>query len=352
MYCEIIHKHSPVQLLDQNFLQEGGVMKHYVTIASVFIVTILLIAFMGCEGEKGPTGSQGADGDSGTAACGACHDVSTSVLAKQMQWEQSGHATGTAYGRGTSASCAPCHSSEGFTVKIAGGTVEGVAAPTPPNCRTCHNIHMNYDTTDYALATTDAVELTGDIPMNATFDMGKGNLCVNCHQTRERNYGLDPNGSGEIEINSSHWGPHHGPQSNILLGVGGFEVSGSVSYEHSPHKTLVEDGCVTCHMFDDSHTFEPDDDACESCHGGDFDYEAKQTEIAELYEELNQALVKEGILAGDAEEGYHPVSGQTTTMAKAGALFNARIFADEGSMGVHNFKYSKALLQNSIEVFE
>lgn len=327
-------------------------MKHYVTISAVFIVTILLIVFLGCEGKEGPIGPAGKDSAGVNASCGTCHGVSTSVLAKQVQWEKSVHATGGAYVRGTSASCAPCHSSEGFTMKLAGMAAEGIPDPTPVNCRTCHNIHKNFDIADYALTTTDAVELTGDIPMAATFDMGKGNLCVNCHQTRERNYGLDPNGSGEIEISSSHWGPHHGPQSNILLGVGGFEISGSVSYEHSPHKTVVADGCVTCHMVNDSHTFEPDDDACESCHGGDFDYEAKQTEIAELYEELNQALVKEGILAGDAEEGYHPVSGQTTTMAKAGALFNARIFVDEGSMGVHNYKYSKALLQNSIEVFE
>ena len=314
----------------------------------IFLICVVSV-FLGCEGEEGPTGAAGADG---TASCGTCHDVTTSVLAKQTQWETSGHGTNTSYVRGSSASCAPCHSSEGFTMMVAGEEVTGIDAPTRQNCRTCHNIHKNYDATDYALTTTAAVELIGDIPMNATFDGGKGNLCVNCHQTRERGYGLDPNGTGEIDINSSHWGPHYGTQSNTLLGVGGFEISGSVSYANSPHASLVEDTCVTCHMYNDSHTFEPDDDACTSCHGEDFDYSAQQEEIAALYEELAQALVKEGLFGGDAEEGYHPVSGQITTMAKAGALFNARIFYKEGSSGVHNFKYSKALLQNSIEVFE
>ena len=312
----------------------------------IFLLCVVSV-FLGCEGDEGPTGP-GADS---SASCGACHDVTTSVLGKQTQWASSKHAIGTSWGRGSSGSCAPCHSSEGFTMSIAGEEVVASTSPTTANCRTCHNIHKNYDATDYALATTAAVKLIGSVPSDVTVDIGKGNMCVNCHQTRARGYGLDPAGSSDIEINSSHWGPHHGVQANILVGAGGFEVSGSVSYANSPHRTQIEDGCVTCHMHEDNHTFEPDDDACTSCHGEDFDYSDIKTEIAALIEELNQALVKEGLLDGDAEHGYHPVSGQTTTMAKAGALFNARIFVDDGSMGAHNYKYSKALLQNPIEVF-
>ncbi len=328
-----------------------------VSLSLVFLVCVVSV-FLGCEGKEGPAGPAGADGASGgTAACGTCHNVTTSVLGKQAQWATSMHAIGTSWGRGSSDGCATCHSSEGFTAMLAEGldansSVTASSSPTSANCRTCHPIHKNYDETDYSLTTTAAVKLTGSIPNDTVVDIGKGNLCVNCHQTRNRGYGLDPNASGDIEINSSHWGPHHGTQSNILVGVGAgaFEVKGSLAYTNTPHATMVKDGCVTCHVHNDSHTFEPSDDACTTCHGADFDYSAQQEEIAALFEELNQALVKEGILAGDAEEGYHPVVG-TTTMAKAGALFNAFLIADDGSMGAHNFKHTKALLQNSIEVF-
>ncbi len=330
-----------------------------------FIACVVIIG-AGCEGEQGPAGpageqgvdgmagEQGVDGMAGVdaTACAVCHDDTELIVAKKTQWEQSGHGTGTAYGRGTSASCAPCHSSEGFSMKLAGMEATGVPDPTPPGCRACHNIHTDFAETDWSLATTASVELTGIMYSGATIDIGKGNLCANCHQTRERTYDLELGGA-DVEISSSHWGPHHGTQANYLTGNGGYEVVGSVAYANSPHGSMVTDTCVTCHLVDDNHTFEPDIDACTTCHAdlSSFDLNDVQTEVSALLDELKELLLADGLLAGEDDE-VHPVSGVTTSADKAGSLLNYLGLVDDGSHGVHNAKYIKALLQNSIEALE
>jgi len=328
----------------------------------LILAVCALVALVGCEGEKGadgPAGPAGTAGVSGTAACGTCHDVSTDIVAKQIQYEQSTHAMGSAYLRGTSASCAPCHSSEGFTQKVAGLEVTGADNPTPPNCRTCHNIHTNYDATDYALATTAPVTLTGSMTVDATIDLGKGNLCANCHQTRLRTYGLEVGGA-DIGITSTHFGPHHGVQSNVLTGNSGYEFAGSMAYDDSPHAAMIEDGCVTCHMSapgttSGGHTFTPNDTACAECHSDfdGFDVNGAQTEIKELISTLAALLEAELLVHMDEEGAYHNLKIESTTNAKAGALFNFIMIQNEdGSNGVHNFKYTKALLTNSIEALQ
>ncbi|HZJ03046.1 MAG TPA: S-layer homology domain-containing protein, partial [Thermoleophilia bacterium] len=58
----------------------------------------------------------------GTAgSCGDCHNSTDLISAKQAQWGISGHGTGDAFVRGTSASCAGCHSGGAFQDMIAAG---------------------------------------------------------------------------------------------------------------------------------------------------------------------------------------------------------------------------------------
>jgi len=51
----------------------------------------------------------------------------------------------------------------------------------------------------------------------------------------------------EAKSVSSHWGAHHGPQSDIVNGTNAYEYPGK-RYSSSPHKDVLPDGCVTCHM--------------------------------------------------------------------------------------------------------
>jgi len=279
--------------------------------------------------------------------CMQCHNDTTLITGKQTAWSESVHGTGEAYVRGSSASCAGCHSGGGFSAMVAMGlnpsTVEaGDPDPTRQDCRACHQIHITYTSEDWALETTAPVTLYA-FEEEVVFDGGKGNLCANCHQPRRTIDAVDPNGN--IAITSTHWGPHHGPQSAMLLGLAG---AGDVAGRPSAHAMLVNDTCVGCHLGEaDNHTFEPDVSACQRCHSDaeDLDIDGVQTEVQAMLDELEEALIAKGLLD---EEGHPTVD--SVPAADAQALWNWIFIAHEDkSKGVHNPSYTKDLLEASLE---
>ena len=319
---------------------------------------LLALAMAGCAGaagEPGPAGAVGPAGPQGPAGpapsaaeltCMECHDDTTLIAGKAAAWAESVHGTGTSYLRGTSAGCAGCHSGGAFSAMAAVGLnpseVEaGDPDPTRQDCRACHEIHTTYTGDDWALETTDPVALFAF--EGVTFDGGEGNLCANCHQPRR---GIGEVTDGMIEIDSSHWGPHHGPQSSMLLGLGGSGAEGSPS----AHATMVEDTCVSCHVGEGAdHSFEPNVAACTGCHADieDFDLNGLQTEVEALIAELGEKLETAGLLEdGDPVPGTYPE-------AQAQAAWNwIYITLEDKSMGVHNPAYTKALLEAGLAVFE
>jgi hypothetical protein len=275
-----------------------------------------------------------------------CHNDTTLITGKQTSLSLAVHGTGSAFSyAGGRSSCAGCHSGGAFSAMIAQGLrpdqlEAGDPNPTRQDCRTCHQVHTSYTEKDWALETVAPVNLYA-FGENVTFDGGKGNLCANCHQPRRTitPYVDDPN--GVTNVTSTHWGPHHGPQSAMLLGIGG---AGDVAGTESFHSRLIRDTCVTCHVGPDgSHTFEPVMSVCLDCHEEDFDVEAKQAEVEALIKELGELLEAKGMY----HDG-HPVVGSYPTAA-ANALWNYILIAvEDGSLGVHNPPYTKALLEASI----
>jgi hypothetical protein len=232
---------------------------------------------------------------------------------------------------------------------------EDITDASPPDCRTCHQIHTTNTEADFALTTTEPVTL---IASGETFDRGAGNLCANCHQPR-REIAVE---DGMVNVSSTHWGPHHGPQSTMLMGIGGWGVDGTPS----PHYATIPEGCPTCHLAGDNHLFSPSLDrgaikSCQSCHGDvdSFDIGGTQTEVDELINELEELLVAKGLLAVAPHEPWHegppdihPVVGEYPE-AEAGALWNyITIAIEDSSHGVHNPEYTKALLEASIEALK
>jgi hypothetical protein len=279
--------------------------------------------------------------------CMACHNDTTLITSKQTALSEAVHGTGEAYVRGTSASCAGCHSGGGFSKMVAAGltpdTVEaGDPNPTRQDCRTCHQIHTGYTEADWALESTAPVTLYAF--EDVTYDGGMGNLCANCHQPRRQIE--EPDADGNIAVTSTHWGPHHGPQSAMLLGIGG-----SVEGNPGAHGMLVRDTCVTCHIGkNDSHTFEPVLASCQDCHqdAEDFDIDGVQTEVEGLIAEVGELLKAKGLLD---EEG-HPVVG-VYPAAQASALWDyIFIVSEDGSLGVHNPRYTKTLLNAAVEALQ
>jgi hypothetical protein len=337
-------------------------------LAGLLVITAFALA--GCaaeEGAEGPAGAQGAPGPQGpegaagppgeamtTAdlSCTECHNDSTLITGKRSAWEQSAHGSGGVFARfGTRLPCANCHSGATFSERIAAGLdhseVEAAAPdPTRQDCRACHQIHTTFTSADFALETTEPVELFAQ--GGAAYDGGLGNLCVQCHQGRRD---IPAEEDGMISGISSHWGPHHGPQSTMMLGLGGIaDEEGSPS----AHYSVVQDTCVGCHMGDGrNHSFEPSVSTCQACHSDaeDFDINGVQTQVQAVANELGEKLVALGVIDENSPDG-HPIVEEAPANV-AIALWNWIYVAHEDqSMGVHNADYTLALLEKGLAALE
>jgi hypothetical protein len=283
------------------------------------------------------------ESDTQALACTDCHVDNNLITGKQSQWAQSGHGTGETFiEEGVRSSCAGCHSGNAFQERIKAGldpneVTAGDTDPTRQDCRACHQIHETYTMTDFTLRTATPVSFYA-IP-GSTFDGGEGNLCVNCHQPR-RNAPVAVN--GVITGISDHWGPHHGPQSSMILGVGA-NVTSSIS----GHYGAVTNTCVQCHMGDGrDHHFEPEVATCQTCHVGatDFDVNGRQTEIRALADSLGAQLVAAGLLSENSIDG-HPIV-TSAPEGQGNALWNwLYVHHEDRSDGVHNYPYAKAMLE-------
>lgn len=332
-----------------------------------------IIAMFSCTGPDGPAGANGKDGTNGTdgsAKCAVCHSSNNEIYSKRLQWETSQHATGTAFERNT-IQCAPCHTSQGFIECAKSGqdtTLATISDPANINCRTCHKIHQKYDSTDFEFTYNAPIKLRQG---NATVDFaGDGNLCGKCHQARAVSPFPAVGATDSIKLTSSRWGPHHGPMTNIIAAKGAFEIPGTLPYDGgSPHKS-VPDGCVKCHMasaFGDAYgghtfrtsavvegTYTQNVVACKGCHSSakNFDIDGVQTEVKAQLIELRGLLAGKRWLDTTKSAGaFHNdlIYPKNYYPSDAGVMFNYLILASDRSWGVHNPKYYKALLKNSLD---
>jgi hypothetical protein len=315
----------------------------------------------GAPGPAGVDGQNGADGDNGSATCGQCHDLSSDLIAKIGQYEQSVHANGSTNDR-NSTSCAPCHTSQGFVECVANSTDNTAATinnPAKINCRTCHPIHSTYTSADYSLRVSGPVTLRVDA---STFDFGKGNTCAKCHQGRAITYPMDSTVFHLSANTAMRFGFHHSPVANLFAGTGGIEIAGTESYDDANYHASVSNTCITCHMSSaigyvsgghqlsmtyDADGVETDNTkGCLGCHAGltTFDRDNVQTDIQALLDALETKLVNIGIM----DTNYYGQAG-TWTYNQLGALVNFNMCREDKSLGVHNPTYIHALLKNSYD---
>lgn len=382
-------------------------MKKFLKI-NLFLAAVCIIAmaaFTACEGPAGVPGTDGQDGKDGkdgtnglnaAESCKKCHNSSSGMVAKSKQLNHSLHVTGHAWMEGTRNSCAPCHSNEGFLDVIAKNppknkylaSAASLTDPTSFGCRTCHKIHTAYDSTDYALTTTAPVDMLIDTTKTLTLSFGTGsssNLCVKCHQPRivkQMDFNGAPTGS-YTAITSYRWGTHYGTQGAIAGGKGAFEFTGSETYANSDHKAGAS--CASCHGaaasgISGGHTFSVvneetgaiNTNGCVKCHTtGTSALNTKinntKTEIDGLITQLGDKLAiylekEDGVYTGyvdiyDASANpngayKNPNSGNVAFPAvnneTAAAIANFQLVLRDGSHGVHNYPYTRALLKNTI----
>lgn len=319
----------------------------------------------GTDGKDGVDGTNGRDGADGQVTCLTCHS-GTNMEAKQAEFAMSIHSSGAIavdYAGGR-ASCARCHSHEGFTQFSVFNSVLGdITNPTAWKCNTCHGLHKSFEGKDYALRMTAPVVPIA--PANGVMDLkGNSNLCGTCHQSRS----AEPNTAapGTTFNQSVRNYPHYSAQGNILYGNGLAEIKGSVTYPTkatSDHLTMNGGSCVGCHMGTFSarqggHSFIPRVKACNDCHGGtpiaNYNYGGVQTDIKAKLDQLNKRLLELGLITETVVDGvveYAPKPG-TVPMVHAQAVYNYFGVKYDRSYGVHNPKYVKAILQNTIEALK
>ncbi len=234
---------------------------------------------------------------SDTGSCANCHsgdtDLGSTLLAAKAQYEYSGHFAGPrvlepagspeiyiAEGSnamycngGDPGGCSKCHTDQGFVASLTNGGVNiNVPAASQPGCFTCHAPH---ETQNFTLRTQAPALL---VDGTSTFNKGKGNLCVICHQARTKassgvtatnnsaisgfaaligTYSITPSTSAPKVLQrwSSSSGPHHGPQADFLMGTNFWKDPALVPADFigaGQHYTnlMAPDGCVTCHMYE------------------------------------------------------------------------------------------------------
>jgi len=349
-------------------------MKNSLKIVTLLVSVVMTMA--SCEGPMGPTGADGAKGDKGepgdpgtTLACAECHNNNAQVPIFSAQWSTSIHATGGNAPYANRTGCVQCHTSQGFLEYVAEGSVADLSIPEHPSqisCYTCHNIHKSYSDDDWTLTKPGAQKL--DVQYNGAdiiWDKGSSNQCVSCHQERPVSPAPVVNGP-DFAITSSRIGPHHGPNSNLILGKHPFELPGT---DHPANGHSTSKGCVTCHMATpygyqagghsmslkyDSHGTELRLlTGCATCHDiGSSPYTAFNNKIEELQEEVAQ-LLEDLEVQLTAAGIYNP----STELAKTGtfkanavlAYLNFNTVKEDRSLGMHNPEYIKSLLVKSIE---
>ncbi|OYU94929.1 MAG: hypothetical protein CFE21_14720 [Bacteroidetes bacterium B1(2017)] len=428
----------------------------------------------GPAGPAGVAGPMGPQGPSGVANCTQCHihDKNSAAYQGSMAqrrdqaayaYEFSKHGEGKelAMGEGASTSCAPCHSNEGFTYRIA-NKVEPTYTGTGPYTYTfavpasvssamnglpthisCFTCHKGAPSDSMALATKDSVKMLfyampGKVKyLNFPQDNSKSNLCVNCHQPRPITENTTSgNGSSldypalganltamfydstktsangnKVNISGSTIG-HYGWPGAVLAGkgFGPIEIPGApIAYTNSAHTTQAS--CQNCHMAmpkiisdvpHGGHTFDAvgNYNGCNTvdCHGGSplssstakvttafNNQKANLDTLAELLQvkgmymcATDTTLEADGITRVNrwykfttkhftggynigTKAGQFVVNGSTVATPVAGAqrwpsITNGQfacmqafsVAIKEYSGGIHNTKYTNALLRNAI----
>ncbi len=303
-----------------------------------------------------------------TGACAQCHDEPSEHI-KMAEWKNSAHAVTTTDPAGN-ATCVGCHTENGFIGRETGATTVDTTYGAI-NCQTCHEPHGQTTPAN----DTHLIRNMGPVTLadgTIVTDAGEGALCMNCHQSREKASTYASTTPG-----SAHFGPHEGPQADMLEGVNGYTYGQTIPT--SAHQYAVANTCVGCHaqtvastdpafLQAGGHTFmmsatpagssTPEQlvGVCQTCHGPDittfnfplFDYDGTgniqgvQTEVQYLLDQLSALLPPLGqpktALNIDA----------TWTQPQLEAAYNWLFVTNDGSKGIHNMAYTVGLLKASI----
>lgn len=341
------------------------------------------VANIGCESCHGPGANHFGDATKtdkslNAGVCLQCHDAPKKHRLGSY-WMASKHAIFEDGDHTARANCFPCHSGAAFVKWLDNKTNPGYNETTDGNvniaCSVCHDPHSDANAMQLRAVSVDSLKNGYVLPAGVG---GKGQLCMNCHQSRyvQKVTNVPPYyGFG------SRFSPHESPQTDMFLGRNSYEFEDPTLTGRASHLG-VRDGCVTCHMSErvNGSSMHADHElamvdtlggqhdligACVECHGpithfndilASYDYdrngviEGLQTEVQGLLDILKSRL--------PVDATGEPIGGGTVTAADSAAIANRPDFVqgiwtyyfvrNDKSLGVHNPKYAVALLQKAL----
>jgi len=222
---------------------------------TVLISPMGRLANIQCESCHGPgsihTGALTYD----PGVCGQCHG-------QIQQWAESGHAK-TGYNsmhQAENTSCVKCHTGEGFVeVTVRGktpifpyqGTSDKPATlrfnpgeQPPVACATCHDPHQaTYPDVKGQKSLQLRVQGAVRTPIGVTVEAHESAVCVSCHannRTAQR--------KAEYLAGKSERSTHENTQADVFYGIKESAFTFGATLQNSAHTSVVEEGCVQCHM--------------------------------------------------------------------------------------------------------
>ena len=310
--------------------------------------------------------------------CAYCHDDGSKNIIPQ-QFASANHATlpntASENGAGREA-CVRCHTAKGFVqfaanVSTTDPNFDNTAAPIA--CQACHDPHGAANNTHILRLVSASILAPGGKTTTIT-NAGLGTICFNCHQSR-----VEAN-AGVAATPSSRFGPHHGPQGDMLEGSNMLSLGG-IALKTSNHIGATGDACVKCHMYAvpnnaqgvqliGGHSFRMSsptgvDDmlACVQCHGATFGTSFDQVRfffngigdldgdgvINGLQTEVKGMIAK---ITATLPQKNGALSGPDATWSKdqLSAYWNAITAQEDKSNGIHNPKYIVSALLGSYKL--
>ncbi|MHB1688194.1 MAG: multiheme c-type cytochrome [Ignavibacteriaceae bacterium] len=338
-------------------------------------------ANIGCESCHGPGDGHAASfGNTklisktlDAGVCLQCHDAPTHHTIG-IYYETSNHATMPLAGsHATFTSCFPCHSGSAYFKYTQNQTTPGYTSADGSQNITCAVCHDPHNATNFGLRLVSITLKNGySVPTGMG---GNGQLCMTCHQSR-KNINTTITSTGPYYGYSDRFGPHHGPQADMFFGQNAYQYGNTAITGLMTHAS-VTDACVTCHMANigtgnsPSHQWNMTDTTggtakdlvggCVNCHGpitsfndikasSDWDgngiVEGVQTEVEGMLNTLSGLLPKDstGAVVSRIADSLK-VKGQPNVVK---GIYTYYFVTEDKSMGVHNAKYTVAILQSAI----
>jgi|SaaInl7_200m_RNA_FD_contig_71_790569_length_7891_multi_9_in_0_out_0_2 predicted CXXCH cytochrome family protein len=329
------------------------------------------LAGIQCESCHGPGGSHNGNkakiGKSlANGVCARCHDDGH-YHNRPEEYLSSGH--GLVWARGPSyagGSCNACHLGSGYVELVAKGNdsidADELESGPTQTCAVCHDPHgVTGNKAQIRVAGEVSIDVlvpgTMDEVHDVTGEFGTAAQCAQCHNMRP----------GRNVVDASL---HHSHQTEMVMGVGAYESPG-FEYASGSHKH-IENVCAACHMAKapeggelvtgghswNMHTTTAagvdiyNTTGCASCHGPiqDFNVNGAQDEIHELLTLVTGPLPKSssGELYTHDNGGHGSAPEGSMSPGELKAAWNAAMVEFDGSGGVHNAVYAKAILTSAL----